>query len=688
MRQEDLLVEIGTEELPPKALKSLGQAFSDQVSDGLKKAELNFDGAQFYASARRLAVYVSRLEYQQLDKTVEKRGPAVAAAFDSDGNPTKAAQGWARGLGINLEDAGRLTTDKGEWLVYEAEVKGQTLEQVLPQIVEKALAALPVPKMMRWGNSSHAFIRPVHTLCMLYGSQLIDGTLFGIQSSQKLQGHRFHHSEAVALEHAEHYLDTLRKAHVEADFFSRRKLISEGLAAVGTEHDAEVATDDALLDEVTALVEWPVVLTAEFDRDFLQVPKEALIYTMKGDQKYFPLIDKSGQLLPIFAFVTNIESKDPRQIIEGNQKVIRPRLADAEFFFNTDKKHTLASRLDSLDSVLFQKQLGTLKDKAQRIGNLAKSVAGLLHANTEHAYRAGLLSKADLMSQMVMEFPEVQGTMGQHYALHDNEPEEVAAAIGTQYHPRYAGDTLPHSDVGCAVALADKLDTLVGIFGIGQLPKGDKDPFALRRAAIGLLRICVEQRLSLDLKALIHAATKEFGDLLNNRDVEQQVFEFILGRFRSWYQEKGIETDVIQAVLSRQPSSPVDFDARIAAVQHFKSLPSAAALAAANKRVANILTKNAPSHDIQVDSTLLSDPAELALAAQLSNTETAVNEAMKNLDYKLALEKLSALHQAVDDFFERVMVMDKDDAVRNNRLALLQQLRGLFLQVADISVLN
>ncbi|ALT00145.1 glycine--tRNA ligase subunit beta [Lacimicrobium alkaliphilum] len=688
MRQDDLLIEVGTEELPPKALKRLGQAFCELIGAGLQKAELDFGEARFYASPRRLAVHVTNLSYQQQDKTLEKRGPAVAAAFDQDGNPTKAAQGWARGLGITPAEAGRIKTDKGEWLVYQAEVKGQALTELLPALVTEALSRLPIPKMMRWGSSEHSFIRPVHSVCMLYGDQLIEGELFGIKASTALLGHRFHHPDTISLKRANSYLDTLRQAYVVADFGERRNMIQQGLQQVAEKLGAQVGIDEDLLDEVTALVEWPVVLTAEFDQSFLQVPKEALIYTMKGDQKYFPLLSSDGQLMPVFAFVTNIESKDPQQIIGGNERVIRPRLADAEFFFNTDKKQSLESRLDSLGTVLFQKQLGSLKDKAQRIASLAKSIAELLNADVEHAYRAGLLSKADLMTQMVMEFPEVQGTMGQHYATHDGEPQAVASAIGSQYHPRFAGDDLPDSAVSCAVSLADKLDTLVGIFGIGQLPKGDKDPFALRRAAIGLLRICVEKGLKLDLTVLIDKAVREFGDILTNAEVNQQVLDFILGRFRSWYQEKGIETDVIQAVLARQPTSPVDFDARIRAVQHFKSLESATALAAANKRVANILAKNAHDMDSSVQESLLSDEAEIALAEHLKHTEADVNSAMEQLDYKQVLERLSALHQVVDNFFDQVMVMADDEQLKNNRLALLQKLRSLFLQVADISVLN
>ncbi|GGO66821.1 glycine--tRNA ligase subunit beta [Bowmanella pacifica] len=688
MRQENLLIEIGTEELPPKALTKLAESFAQEMDKQLQQAELSKQDIVWFASPRRLAVYVKALAYQQADKVIEKRGPAVSAAFDAEGQPTRAALGWAKGLGIDISDAQRLSTDKGEWLLHMANVKGESLPAILAGMVNQALKALPIPKPMRWGAKSTEFIRPVHNVCMMFGNELIDGEVLGISSSTTLSGHRFHHPAPLTLDHADNYLALLRGAHVLADFGERKEVIRRGLANAAATENAKIEPEESLLEEVTALVEWPVVLTASFEESFLQVPKEALIYTMKGDQKYFPLFSQTGALLPRFAFVTNIESKDPVQIIQGNEKVIRPRLADAEFFFTTDKKQRLEDRLASLDTVLFQKQLGTLKDKSERIAALAAIVAESLGANKQQAQRAGLLSKTDLMSNMVMEFPDVQGVMGMHYARLDGEDEEVALALNEQYMPRYSGDQLPTSPISCSVAIADKLDTLVGIFGIGQAPKGDKDPFALRRAAIGLLRIVVEKTLPLDLQPLIDASVTLFGDKLTNADAAEQVFEFVQGRFRAWYQEQGVDVDVIQSVLARRPSRPADFDARIKAVQHFKTLEAAQALAAANKRVANILAKVEEPLQEKVDAALLKESSEQALLTQLESVKGQIQQSMQRLDYKQTLVTLATLRESIDKFFDEVMVMDEDPAVRSNRLALLNELRTLFMGVADISILN
>ncbi|GAA0373024.1 glycine--tRNA ligase subunit beta [Bowmanella denitrificans] len=688
MRQDNLLVEIGTEELPPKSLTKLAEAFALEMGKLLQQAELKYQEINWYASPRRLALFVRDLASEQEDKVLEKRGPAVSAAFDAEGQPTRAALGWAQGLGIDISEAQRLSTDKGEWLLHMAKVKGEGLPALLPGMVGQALKALPIPKPMRWGNKSTEFIRPVHTVCMMYGSDLINGEVLGVSSSDRLSGHRFHHPQPVVLAHANDYLTALRQAHVLADAAERKEIIRQGLIKAAEQEGAQIIPEEGLLEEVTALVEWPVVLTASFDERFLQVPKEALIHTMKGDQKYFPLFSAKGELLPRFAFVTNIESKDPRQIIQGNEKVIRPRLADAEFFFSTDKKQSLASRLDSLGNVLFQQQLGTLKDKSERIASLASVIAESLHTDPSLAHRAGLLSKTDLMSQMVMEFPEVQGVMGMHYARLDGEDELVAVALNEQYMPRFSGDALPDSHISCAVAIADKLDSLVGIFGIGQAPKGDKDPFALRRAAIGVLRITVEKNLPLDLVPLIEAAVKLFGDKLTNTDTAEQVFEFIQARFRAWYQEQDVDVDVIQAVLARRPSRPADFDARIKAVQHFKTLEASQTLAAANKRVANILSKVEDQIGTQVDKALLKEDAERELASDLLQVTEEVQESMATLNYKQALICLATLRDSVDSFFDHVMVMDDDPAIRANRLSLLQGLRELFLQIADISLIN
>jgi len=688
MSAENLLVEIGTEELPPKALRKLAESFAENLAAELASLELNHQGVNWYASPRRLGLRVTALEAKQSDKVVEKRGPAVAAAFDADGNPTKAAMGWARGCGIDVSDAQTLETDKGAWLLHKAQVEGQATTSLMSDAVNKALAKLPIPKPMRWGANKTQFIRPVHTATILFGSTLIEGEILGKQVGNQLQGHRFHHPEKVTINHADDVFDVLKTAYVVADFEARKAQIREQIEAAASAVNAKVAMDEDLLEEVTSLVEWPVTLTATFEEAFLDVPSEALIYTMKDDQKYFPLLDQDGNLLNKFLFVSNIESKDPSVVIAGNEKVVRPRLADAQFFYETDKKKTLESRLESLDTVLFQKQLGTLKDKSERISELAGYIAEQLGADAELAKRAGLLSKTDLMTEMVMEFTDVQGVMGMHYARHDGEAEEVALAQNEQYMPRFAGDNLPTNVISCAVAIADKFDTLVGIFGIGQAPKGDKDPFALRRAAIGALRIMVEKSLPLDILDLVAKSQTLFGEKLTNLNVSTDVFEFMLGRFRAWYQDEGIEVDVIQAVLARRPTKPVDFDRRVKAVSHFRTLDAAEALAAANKRVSNILAKNDITTQGDVNESLLSDDAEKVLASHVAKFATELAPLYANGDYQEALSQLAGIRESVDNFFDNVMVMADDEAVKQNRLALLSQLSRLFLDIADISVLQ
>lgn len=593
MTTQNFLAEIGTEELPPKALKKLATAFAENVENELNQAGLSFEKVEWFASPRRLAVKVLDLVTAQPSKEVEKRGPAVSAAFDAEGKPTKAAEGWARGCGISVDQAERLATDKGEWLVHRAVIEGQPTKNLLVPMVAKALAGLPIPKTMRWGDKTEQFVRPVHTVTLLLGSELIEGEILGIASGRTIRGHRFLGEPVFQIEHADQYPQLLKeKGSVIADFNERRATIlaksQEKATALGGVADIE----DDLLDEVTALVEYPNVLTAKFEERFLAVPAEALVYTMKGDQKYFPIYDKDGKLLPHFIFVSNINPDDPTAIIEGNEKVVRPRLSDAEFFFNTDKKQRLEDLLPRLETVLFQQQLGTLLDKTKRIQSLAGEIASQIEADKAKAERAGLLSKCDLMTNMVFEFTDTQGVMGMHYALHDGEDEEVAVALNEQYMPRFAGDNLPNSLVACSVALADKFDTLTGIFGIGQAPKGSADPFALRRAALGSLRIIVEKNLPLDLTDLVEKSTKLFGDKLTNQNVVSEVVDFMLGRFRAWYESEGIAVDVIQSVLARRPTRPADFDARVRAVSHFRELDSAEALAAANKRVSNILCES------------------------------------------------------------------------------------------------
>ena len=721
MTTQNFLVEIGTEELPPKALKTLATSFADNVEAELNQAGLSFDKIEWFAAPRRLAVKVLNLATQQPSKEIEKRGPAVSAAFDAEGKPTKAAEGWARGCGITVEQAERIATDKGEWLVHRAKIEGQPTKNLLNDIVANALAKLPIPKPMRWADKTVQFIRPVHTVTMLLGDELIEGEILGVASARTIRGHRFLGEKEFEIQHADQYPQLLReKGSVVADFNERKAEILAKSQAKATALGGVADIEESLLEEVTSLVEYPNVLAAKFEERFLAVPAEALVYTMKGDQKYFPIYDKDGKLLPHFIFVSNINPEDPTAIIEGNEKVVRPRLTDAEFFFKTDLKQKLVDRLPRLETVLFQQQLGTLKDKTDRIEQLAGEIAKQIGADEVKAKRAGLLSKCDLMTNMVFEFTDTQGVMGMHYARHDGEDEEVAVALNEQYMPRFAGDELPKSLVASAVALADKFDTLTGIFGIGQAPKGSADPFALRRAALGALRIIVEKNLPLDLEDLVRKSVQSYesvaqtkfeenlgkgnprpifaiqkdGDSklsvaspLTNANVVKEVVDFMLGRFRAWYQDEGIAVDVIQAVLARRPTRPADFDARVRAVSHFRTLDSAEALAAANKRVSNILAK-ADAAIGEINLTACVEPAEKALAEAVLALRTEVQPLIAKGDYTAVLDKLANLRAPVDNFFDNVMVNAEDPALRQNRLAILNTLQGLFLQVADISVLQ
>ena len=685
---QNFLVEIGTEELPPKALKTLATSFADNVEAELNQAGLSFDKIEWFAAPRRLAVKVLNLATQQPSKEIEKRGPAVSAAFDAEGKPTKAAEGWARGCGITVEQAERIATDKGEWLVHRAKIEGQPTKNLLNDIVANALAKLPIPKPMRWADKTVQFIRPVHTVTMLLGDELIEGEILGVASARTIRGHRFLGEKEFEIQHADQYPQLLReKGSVVADFNERKAEILAKSQAKATALGGVADIEESLLEEVTSLVEYPNVLAAKFEERFLAVPAEALVYTMKGDQKYFPIYDKDGKLLPHFIFVSNINPVDPTAIIEGNEKVVRPRLTDAEFFFKTDLKQKLVDRLPRLETVLFQQQLGTLKDKTDRIEQLAGEIAKQIGADEAKAKRAGLLSKCDLMTNMVFEFTDTQGVMGMHYARHDGEDEEVAVALNEQYMPRFAGDELPKSLVASAVALADKFDTLTGIFGIGQAPKGSADPFALRRAALGALRIIVEKNLPLDLEDLVKKSAALFGDKLTNQNVVADVVDFMLGRFRAWYQDEGIAVDVIQAVLARRPTRPADFDARVRAVSHFRTLDSAEALAAANKRVANILAK-AEGNIGAIDVALCVEPAEQVLAQSVLSLAKEVQPLIAQGEYTAVLDKLAGLRQPVDNFFDNVMVNAEDAKLRQNRLAILNTLQGLFLQVADISLLQ
>ncbi|MDD2161937.1 glycine--tRNA ligase subunit beta [Pseudomonas sp. MIL19] len=700
MSTRDFLVELGTEELPPKALKTLGEAFLAGIEKGLKAAGLSYSASRYYAAPRRLAVLIEQLEEQQADRTQNLDGPPVQAAFDKDGNPTQAALGFAKKCGVELS----AIDQSGPKLKFSQSIPGQAAAGLLPGIVETSLNELPIPKRMRWGARKTEFVRPSQWLVMLFGDEVIDCEILAQQSGRVSRGHRFHANHDVRISAPANYAEDLRSAYVIADFAERRAQIATRIDQLAAEQEGTAIVPSALLDEVSALVEWPVPLVCSFEERFLEVPQEALIITMQDNQKYFCLLDANGKLLPRFITVANIESKDPVQIISGNEKVVRPRLTDAEFFFKQDKKQKLESFNQRLANVVFQAQLGSVFDKAQRVSALAGFIAERTAGNATNAARAGLLCKCDLASEMVGEFPEMQGIAGYYYAKHDGEAEDVALALNEQYMPRGAGAELPSTLTGSAVALADKLDTLVGIFGIGMLPTGSKDPYALRRAALGVLRILIEKQLDLDLADAVAFAIKQFAgkvsDLKNatterNGVIKKEdiplkdlVFDFIYDRLRARYEDEGVEMAVYQAVRAVSPTSPLDFDQRVQAVQGFRALPQAAALAAANKRVSNLLSKAEGQVAASVEAHYFDNPSEFALNAAIQQAEQAVQPLAAARQYNLALSQLANLREPVDAFFEAVLVNAEDPAVRANRYALLAKLRGLFLGVADISVLG
>ncbi|MFI8748539.1 glycine--tRNA ligase subunit beta [Vreelandella lionensis] len=686
MAVDTLLLELGAEELPPTALDALSDAFAAGIEKGLQEAEIPFQAVTAYATPRRLAVQVTGLADKQPDREVERRGPALAAAF-KDGTPTKAAEGFARSCGVSVDDLIHLETDKGTWLGYREQQQGDSVQALLPEMVRKTLQSLPVPKNMRWGASRVEFSRPVHWLVALYGSQVVAAEALGLQASRTTYGHRFHAPDAIQLEHADDYLAALENAYVLSDRQRRRERIREQVLAEAEVQEANAVIDEDLLVEVSGLVEWPVALTGSFDERFLEVPAECLISSMKANQKYFHLLDDQGKLKPLFITISNIESQDPDQVISGNEKVIRPRLADAAFFYDTDRKHTLASRIPQLESVVFQQQLGTLADKARRSTAIATFIAERIHGDVSHAQRAAALAKCDLVTEMVLEFPELQGIMGRYYAEQDGEPAEVAQALEEQYLPRFASDAIPQSLTGQALALADRLDTLVGIFGIGQRPTGAKDPFALRRASIGVLNILVKGELNLDLRELLQVAADQHQNLPKADGLVEDVLTYMLDRFRAWGQEEGISAEMYLAVRARPVTKPLDFARRLRAVKAFAQREEAAALAAANKRVSNILSKQEHDGSTQVEASLLQEAAEKALFEAVTASQQQVAPLFAAGDYQQALDALATLREPVDAFFDQVMVMADDDAIRRNRLALLASLQALFLEVADISQL-
>lgn len=686
---DDLLIELGTEELPPKALLKLSQAFSQGVVEGLQKAGFEINDVESFAAPRRLAVLIKSVAASQPDRDVERKGPNLKAAYDADGKPTKAVIGFAKSCGVEVDDLQRQETDKGVWLVFKATEKGQVLSDLIEDIINQSLSRLPIPKRMRWGSSEVEFVRPVHWVVLMHGSNVIDAQIMGLKTSAKTFGHRFHAPAEILLRKASDYNDKLRtQGFVIADFEERKQNIKQQVIDTASALGAEAVLDEALLDEVTALNEWPIAVAGEFETIYLDVPSEALIKTMQDNQKYFPVRDTEGKLKNYFITISNIDSKSPEKVKEGNERVVRPRLADAKFFWEQDQKQPLESFNAALENVVFQKQLGSVADKTRRVAKLAEYIAEQLKANNEFVQRAALLSKSDLMTDMVGEFASLQGVMGKRYAQVAGEAEEVATALDEQYKPRGASDDTASTATGQILSISDKLDTLVGIFAIGQKPTGEKDPYALRRASLGVLRTIIERQLDLDLKPLIANSAKLLADKVDASKVEQDVFEYILERLRAYYLDRGITSDVFDAVSALSPSRPLDFDKRIRAVTAFRELSAAESLAAANKRVGNILKKSAAKQSITVDEKLLSEEAEKKLYEVLNSLSQTVEPLFDSGDYEAALSELSSLRDPVDAFFDSVMVMADDEAVKNNRIALLNVMNQLFLRAADLSRLH
>ncbi len=694
MNRHDFLVEIGAEEMPPRSLPALGTSFRDGVVAGLAAAGLSYATAQAYFTPRRLAVKVTKLLDRQPEQRVERRGPPVSAAFDAAGKPTRAATAFAESCGVKVDELTRLEDNKGEFLFCRTTRAGEPAAKLLPGIVQAALDALPIARRMRWGAGTAQFVRPVHWVVMLHGEQVVDGQVLGIPAGRMTRGHRFHARKPIALRSPGGYLAALEKGHVRADFEARRERIRAGAVAAAAAEGGEAVIDPALLDEVTALTEWPVPLVGGFEPRFLELPPEVLVATLQDHQRYFPVRGEGGKLMPRFIAVANLDSKDADQVRAGNERVVRPRLADAAFFYAADRKETLDSRRTALGAVTFQAQLGSLADKSARVTALAGQIARVAGLDPAPAQRAAQLAKCDLLTAMVGEFPELQGVMGRYYALQDGEASEVATALSEQYMPRFAGDALPSTGAGLSVAIADKLDTLVGIFAIGQKPTGAKDPYSLRRSALGVLRILIETGIALDLRELIRSALDSvtvdvvrLGGKPPADGLADEIYGYMMERLRAWYLEsgRGVTTEMFDAVLDTRPASPLDFDDRLRALASFLKLPDAAELTAANKRIANILRKAGEQPSPRVDPGLLADAEERKLAAEVEALRQDVERLVTARRYEEALARLASLRGPVDAFFDKVLVMADDVRVRANRLALLAALQRLFLHIANLS---
>ncbi len=684
----DLLVELGTEELPASELKALGQGFARTFEQGLSDHALGYGRVEWFAAPRRLAVRVHGVAAGQADETIEHRGPPVSAAFDADGAPTKAATGFARRHGVGVDALERRSLAKAVYLLFTEHRRGRPTAELLPGLIDAAARAIPARKRMRWSAADVTFPRPIHWVALLWGDEAVPATIMGVAAGRETRGHRFHHPAPIELDTPAHYEAWLfDPGWVIAGFDERRRRIHEQVVAAASEAGGSADVDDELLDDVTSLVEWPVALAGRFDRRFLDVPTEALVAVMKDHQKYFPVRARDGALLPAFVTVANIASAEPETVRAGNERVIEPRLADAEFFWQQDRKQALADRLDGLAAMVFQRRLGTLYDRSARIATTAAALADDVGADVEAVRRAGWLAKCDLLTEMVGEFPELQGIMGGYYAAHEGYGDAISRAIAEHYRPAFAGDDLPQTPEALAVALADRLDVLVGIFAVGQGPTGDKDPFALRRAALGALRILIEGGLDLDLEAALASAARAYDDAVGAREVVPTVREFMLERLRVYYTSRGFAGDLFEAVAACTPKRPLDFDARMRALKAFRERPEAASLVEANKRIRNILRKSGRAGQPLLRD-LLDVGAEYDLAKQLDDLAQAVPAAAARRDYQEAFGYLAQLAQPLDRFFDDVMVMTDDERLRTNRIALLDNARQLFGQIADLSRLH
>lgn len=687
MQERDLLLEIGCEELPATQLLKLVESLEKAVSEQLAHYELSFKEIQAFATPRRLSLIVKGLATAQASRSSERQGPSMEAAYDKNGTPTLACLGFAKSCGVSIDQLEINKTEKGSWVFCKVQLEGKKTADLLPELMNTALKNVSLSKSMRWGAHEIEFIRPVRWVVLLFGNELMNASLLGKVAGRITYGHRFHHPEAIHLDNPSTYVEKLRQHKVIANFEERRNIIRE-LIGKAPSHQARALIDEDLLNEVTGLVEWPILHLGHFDRRFLDIPKEVLICSMKTHQKTFPMVNAAGVLQPYFLVISNIESKFPSAIISGNERVINARLSDAEFFYKNDLKKSLEDHLPALKKLIFQKELGSVGDKAHRMAHDAEHMAKLLELDTETAKRAGLLAKCDLVSDMVKEFPELQGVMGYYYALNDQESKDCALAIKEHYQPRFAGDQVAESKIGAILAIGDKLDTLIGILGINKKPTGDKDPFGLRRAALGVIRSILEKEFSLDLMNLLKFVAKSYKTELPNAEVAEDCFEFIMERLKSFYAEQDISSDVFEAVRARQPTDLLDFAQRINAVKAFQQLPEATSLAEANKRVNNILKKQETHKSPKVHENLFVDEAEKDLYLQLNTLQEKAVKLYEEKKYKEALSLLSKLNTPINTFFDQVMIMTDDKKVRENRLALLQALQDLFSLVADLSMIN